>query len=320
MTETKALTDTGLTRSKVASAERMCAPARTERLIVNALTVDVEDYYHVSGFESKIPRAAWDSFESRVVPSTERVLSCLERAGVTATFFILGWVARKHPALVRRIDSAGHEIGCHSFWHRLVYQQTTDEFREDLERNRDAVEDTIGKRVRCYRAPSFSITKQSLWALDVLIEEGFTIDSSIFPTHHHRYGIIGAETVPHTIACRGGSIIEFPLPVWRGLGYPLPVGGGGYFRLYPYWFTRHALRAINGDARPFCVYVHPWEFDPEQPRLSGRWWQRFRHYVNIRRTETRFMRILKDFTFGTLSQAVHCYRQSERDDLYRLPQ
>jgi polysaccharide deacetylase family protein (PEP-CTERM system associated) len=272
--------------------------------VLNALTIDVEDYYHVSGFESCVERRDWHRFESRVEASTRRLLELLADAGVRATFFVLGWLADRHPGLVRAIADAGHEVGCHSYWHRLVYTLTPEQFRTDLHRARSAIEDATGTPVTAYRAPSFSITQRSLWALDVLVEEGFTLDSSIYPTHHDRYGIPGTPLEPHRIDRPGGSLWEFPPPVWRILGYPLPAGGGGYFRLYPYTLTRYALRRINAAGRPFAVYLHPWELDPGQPRLRPGRLRAFRHYVNLRRTEGRLVRLLRDFRLGTLSDAL----------------
>jgi polysaccharide deacetylase family protein (PEP-CTERM system associated) len=180
---------------------------------LNALTVDVEDYYHVSAFEGQVDRATWDQRESRVVANTARILDILARASVRGTFFILGWVADKHPHLVRSIQRAGHEIACHGYWHRLIYRQTPAGFREDLKRARDTLEALTGSAVQAYRAPSFSITRRSLWALDILIEEGFRIDCSIYPTLHDRYGMVGAPRWPHHISRPAGTILEFPMPV-----------------------------------------------------------------------------------------------------------
>jgi polysaccharide deacetylase family protein (PEP-CTERM system associated) len=271
---------------------------------LNALTIDVEDYYHVSGFERVVDRAAWDGFEPRVEANTRRLLDVLAEADVRATFFVLGWVAKRHPGLVRAIRAAGHEVGCHSYAHRLIYEQTPEEFRADLRRACRVLEDTLGEPVRAYRAPSFSITARSLWALDVLAEEGIRIDSSIYPTHHDRYGIPGTPLGPHALERPAGTIWEFPPPVWKIWGYPLPAGGGGYFRLYPYALTRRALRAINAAGRPFAAYLHPWEIDPGQPRLRPGRLTAFRHYVNLHRTEGRLVRLLRDFAFDTLSAAL----------------
>lgn len=275
-----------------------------ESQVLNALTVDVEDFFHVSGFETCVDRSCWDSFESRVEAGTERILAALDRAWVRGTFFVLGWVAKRHPELVRRIHRAGHEIGCHSYWHRLIYQQTPDSFREDLRQARDVLQDITGQAVQAFRAPSFSITRRSLWALDVLIEEGFTVDSSVYPTHHDRYGVAGAPLRPHRVRRPAGEIWEFPMPVYRRLGYPIPIGGGGYLRLYPYQFTRHGLRAINRAGRPFAIYLHPWELDPDQPRLRPGRLRSFRHYVNLHRTAPRLAKLLRDFRFGTMGQVL----------------
>lgn len=285
-------------------SERLRTAPAAARPLLNALTIDVEDYYHVSGFDRCVSRRQWDEMPSRVGASTRRLLDLLAENGVRATFFILGWVAERQPDLVRAIHAAGHEIGCHSYAHRLVYEQTPSQFRVDLRLARLVLEDIIGERVSAYRAPSFSITKRSLWALDILLEEGFLFDSSIYPIHHDRYGIAGTPLYPHRIERPSGSLWEFPPPVWRFLKYPLPIGGGGYFRLYPYSFTRRGLEAINTAGRPFAVYLHPWELDPEQPRLHPGMVRAFRHYIGLGRTEARLQSLLRDFRFGTMSEAL----------------
>lgn len=293
--------------------------AATSTHWLNALTIDVEDYYHVSGFEGVIDPASWDSLAPRVGPATERLLDCLALANVRATFFILGWVAERQPSLVRAIHAAGHEIGCHSYAHCLIYRQTPEEFRADLRRGLRVLEDTLGQPVTLYRAPSFSITRDSIWALDILIEEGIRIDSSIYPTHHDRYGIPGTPLEPHAIDRPAGRLWEFPPPVWNLLRYPLPVGGGGYFRLYPYHLTRFGLRRINAAGRPFAVYLHPWELDPDQPRVAARPATRFRHYVNLRHTENRLVRLLRDFPLGTLSDALAAFAPNSAPTTRSLP-
>jgi polysaccharide deacetylase family protein (PEP-CTERM system associated) len=275
---------------------------------LNALTIDVEDYYHVANLERCVRRAEWDQYPSRVEGSTRRLLDVLAAEGVRATFFVLGWVAQRRPALVRAIRAAGHEVGCHSHLHRLVYEQSSREFRADLRRARGVLRDVLGEDVVAYRAPCFSITTRSQWALDVLAEEGIQIDSSIYPTHHDRYGIPGTPLGPHAIERPAGTLWEFPPPVWKVCRYPLPVGGGGYFRLYPYALTRHALRKINAVGRPFAVYLHPWELDPAQPRLRPGRLAAFRHYVNLHRTEGRLVRLLRDFAFDTLSASLEHWR------------
>ena len=268
---------------------------------VNAFTVDVEDYFHVQAFADRIDPATWDDYESRVVGNTRRILDLLARHGASGTFFVLGWVADRHPQLVQDICDAGHEIGCHSYWHRLIFTQTPDEFREDVRRSTGVLEDIIGKPVTSYRAPSFSITKRSLWALDVLIEEGYRIDSSIYPVRHDTYGIPGAEAAPHAIERSAGSLVEYPPAVRRKRGFNIPVAGGGYFRTYPVGLTQHWLRNINRkEGRPFVFYIHPWEVDPDQPRLPASLKSRFRHYRNLHTTEQKLDRLLGEFRFGPL--------------------
>ena len=285
--------------------------AASDGAVLNALTIDVEDYFHVSGFDHCVSRSQWDDFPLRVGENTHRLLDLLAAAGVRGTFFVLGWVAERRPDLVKDVRAAGHEIGSHGYWHRLIYDQTPDAFRADLRRGRDVLQDILGKAVTAYRAPSFSITRRSLWALDVLVEEGFLLDSSIYPTRHDRYGIPGAPLAPHRVHRRAGTLWEFPPPVYRCLGYPMPVGGGGWFRLYPYGLTRRCLRAVNRTGRPFAAYLHPWEIDPEQPRLPAGRFASFRHYVNLRRTEARLTRMLRDFRFGTLSESLASWRREE---------
>jgi polysaccharide deacetylase family protein (PEP-CTERM system associated) len=275
-------------------------------VLTNAFTVDVEDYFQVSAFERDIPRTAWSDLPSRVVPSTQRLLDLLARHEVRGTFFVLGFVARKFPELVRQIHAAGHEIGSHSYWHRLIYTQTPEQFRADLRQSKAVLVDTIGSRVTAFRAPSFSITRRSLWALEVLVEEDFASDSSVFPTHHDRYGIPGAQPVIHTLHTPSGPLTEFPPSIARWGRWALPVGGGGYFRLYPYAMSRLLLaRIARREQRPFMFYVHPWEVDPQQPRLeAGSRMSRLRHYVNLASTECKLERLLRDFAFGRMCDVL----------------
>ena len=269
----------------------------------------MEDYFHVSGFEHCVdPAPDWDDFSPRVVESTQRLLDCFAEANVRGTFFILGWGGRAASLDLgaRAIRAAGHEIGCHTgYSHRLIYEQTPEEFRQDLRLGLHVLQNILGERITCLSAAEFlHHLEKSLWALDVLIEEGITLDSSIYPTHHDRYGIPDTPLHPHRIERAGGSLWEFPPPVWRCLGYPLPVGGGGYFRLFPYALTRLALKRINAEGRPFAAYLHPWEIDPEQPRLNPGLMRGFRHYVNLNRTESRLRQMLEDFDLGTLTEAA----------------
>jgi polysaccharide deacetylase family protein (PEP-CTERM system associated) len=274
-------------------------------MLLNAFSVDVEDYFQVSGFEKEIRREDWSSFESRVVESTQRLLKLLDRHDVKATFFVLGWVADHYPDLVAQIAEAGHELASHSYWHRLVYELSPEEFREDLCRSREAIRRAVDQPIVGYRAPSFSITRKSLWALDVLAEEGFKFDSSVFPTRHPRYGIPGARKEIHQIETTNGRLWEFPPAVRKYGGVNMAVAGGGYFRLYPLRFTCHALKSINRTGQPFVFYVHPWEVDPHQPRLrAGSWASRFRHYVNLASTERKLDHLLSRFRFGTVSEVI----------------
>jgi polysaccharide deacetylase family protein (PEP-CTERM system associated) len=274
--------------------------------ILNAFTVDVEDYYHVSAFEKQIRRDEWDTFESRVTKNTVRILELLDRFDAKATFFVLGWVAYRRPELVREIHRRGHEIGCHSYWHRLIYQQSPEEFRKDLRDARQVLEDIIGEEVIAYRAPSFGITARSLWALEILAEEGFRIDSSIFPVRHDRYGLPTAPREIHEIQTAAGSLWEFPPSVTKFAGFRVPVGGGGYLRLSSIAWTCHRLSRINDhQQRPFLIYVHPWELDPEQPRLkAASRISRFRHYANLRTTQAKLEQLLQRFPFTPLGEVI----------------
>jgi polysaccharide deacetylase family protein (PEP-CTERM system associated) len=303
----------GPVRSNSLGTQGLPAGAATsESQWLNAFTVDVEDYFHVSGFEKDIPRSRWDAFPSRVRRSNQRILDLLEKHNVRATFYVLGWVAKQCPAVVRDIADAGHEIGTHSNLHRLVYEQSPHEFRQDLRESLKVLTDLIGSPVRTYRAPSFSITERSLWELDILAEEGIEIDTSIFPVRHDRYGIPAAPRDVHYLHTKSGRLLEFPSTVVRW-GVNLPVSGGGYFRLYPADLTIRALESVNRrENRPFMFYIHPWELDPEQPRLPyGSFLGRCRHYVNLHATEAKLERLLTRFRFGTVTQAVQALQHCE---------
>jgi polysaccharide deacetylase family protein (PEP-CTERM system associated) len=286
--------------------------------MLNAFTVDVEDYFHVSGFASRIRRSDWKDFPCRVVANTQRMLELLAACNVRATFFVLGWVAHRYPRLVREIKAAGHEIGNHSYWHRLVYDLTPGAFRNDLLLANRVLEDITGEPVVAYRAPSFSITGRSLWALEILAAEGFRYDSSIFPIRHHRYGIPHAQRLPHALRTTAGELQEFP-PSFCHVGMlKLPLGGG-YFRLYPGWLTCLCLRRINARNQPVMFYVHPWEIDPHQPRVCTSRTSRFRHYVNLARTEPRLRRLLGIFRFGSMTDALSEFQRTAIDVQAPLP-
>jgi polysaccharide deacetylase family protein (PEP-CTERM system associated) len=291
--------------------------------MLNALTVDVEDYFQVAAFAKQVDPASWDRIPLRVERNTERLLALFADRGVEATFFVLGWVAERCPGLVRTIAAQGHEVACHGYSHQLIYTQTPAVFREETVRAKACLEDQVQRPVLGYRAASYSITQQSLWALDALVEAGFAYDSSIFPIRHDRYGIPGSPRWPYRLtAPSGGSLIEFPPSTYAVLGYPVPVAGGGYFRQYPYALTRLALGRINRkDDRPFIFYLHPWEIDPEQPRIPAGWMSRFRHYTNLGRCEERLTRLLQDFNFSTVSDVLGAIDlHGPEDDREWLPQ
>jgi polysaccharide deacetylase family protein (PEP-CTERM system associated) len=265
-------------------------------------SVDVEDYFHVEAFADTIDRSQWPQFDCRVVANTHRLLDLLDRHQVHGTFFILGWVAERFPGLVRDIVNRGHEPACHSYWHRLVYKLTPEEFRTDTLQAKDVIEQAGGMAVHGYRAPSYSITEQSLWALDVLAECGFSYDSSIFPIAHDVYGIPDAPRIPHKIT---GELMEYPMTTFRLGQRNMPVGGGGYLRLLPMWYTRMGIRRANAEGVPLIVYVHPWEVDPEQPRVQGgRLTSRIRHYTNLKKTYERLDDLLAENRFVPFRDAL----------------
>jgi len=275
--------------------------------IRNAFSVDVEDYFHVEALASAIDPGQWDGCESRVDQNTYRIMALLEQKRVRATFFVLGWVAKRSPSLVRAIHNAGHEVACHGMSHRLVYKQSPEIFRTETAEAKACLEDTIGAPVRGYRAATYSIVSSSIWALEILAELGFTYDSSIFPIRHDLYGIPDAPRFAHRIG--RGALIEVPITTVEFLGHRFPCGGGGYFRLLPYMVFRAALRRVNeADRMPAVFYCHPWEIDPGQPRirnLSAK--SRFRHYTNLEVMEQRLQRLLGDFSWGRM------------DEVYGLP-
>ena len=273
--------------------------------IENALTVDVEDYFHVAALAENIKPEDWPAIPCRAENNTRRLLDLFDKYQTKATFFVLGWLAGRMPGIVSEIADRGHEIACHGYSHQLVYDQTQDVFRDETFKSKAMLEDIIQAPVLGYRAASYSITKRSLWALDVLAEAGFIYDSSIFPVRHDRYGIPDAKEHPHHLQTPSGSqLVEFPLSTANYFGYRLPVAGGGYFRIYPYALTRAGLSQINRNNRPFIFYLHPWEVDPGQPRVPARWLSRFRHYHNLDKCEARLERLLQDFSFTTVSHVL----------------
>jgi len=331
--------------------------------MLNALTLDIEDYFQVHAFSNVIRYEDWNNYECRIEQNTDRLLEILKEAGqnsklkpqnskldhsithslnnsftqkVLATFFILGWIAERYPDLVRRIHKEGHEIACHGYAHKLIYNQSKEEFRSDIKKAKAILEDITGDGVVGYRAPSYSIIDKSKWAFEVLVEEGFKYDSSIFPIRHDYYGIPNAPRFPFIVSLNKTQnvefsglsyelktfqnstlithnskfIIEFPLSTIQLLGMNIPISGGGYFRLFPYFIIKRGLKKINEiEGKPFIFYVHPWELDIDQPRIkTTSVLSKFRHYVNLDRTESRLKRLLMDFRFTTVKELLEALK------------
>lgn len=281
-------------------------PSNAADVLDAAFTIDVEDYFQVDALSGVVSRDSWGNQQSRVVANTRRILDLLDERSVRGTFFVLGWVAQRQPDLVREIAARGHEVACHGMSHRLVYQQSPEEFRRETRDSKRLLEDQVQRPVDGYRAATYSIIEASRWALDVLVEEGFRYDSSIFPVRHDRYGIPGAPLAPHVLTTPAGHpLVEFPLSTLPLLGLNVPMAGGGYFRIYPYSLFRAGMRRIRTQGRPLVFYLHPWEVDPGQPVVAGLPWRsRFRHYINLRRTYGRLTRLLEDFRFGTMRDVL----------------
>lgn len=280
------------------SAPRRLTPAPPTLSTTHFFSVDVEEYFHVSAFERVVPRTRWPSLPSRVVESTHRLLDLLARHDALGTFFVLGRVAREHPELVREIDRAGHEVASHGHDHFRVTTQSPDEFRHDVRAARAILEDVVGRPVLGYRAPSFSIRPGMEWALEILAEEGHAYDSSLFPIARPDYGYPAAEPRPHRVRTIAGALWEFPPATTVLLGRRLPAAGGGYLRHLPPALTRRALREHEAAGTPAMLYVHPWEVDPEQPRLVAPGLTRVRHYAGLRRMQPRLERLLAEFRFS----------------------
>lgn len=270
--------------------------------IQNALTVDVEDYFQVSALEHLFPRERWDSVECRVEQNMHRILDLFGRYEVKATFFMLGWVAQRYPAMVQRLVSEGHELASHGFQHIRVTQQSREEFRQDIIRTKGLLEDLGGQPVRGYRAASYSIGASNLWALEELREAGYQYSSSIYPIVHDLYGM--PEAPRFAFHPYDDEFLEVPVTTVELGGKKFPCGGGGYFRLFPYWLSKWAMTRVNQVDQQACIfYFHPWEFDPEQPRQTGITVKtRFRHYLNLQRMERRVERLLKDFQWQRMDQ------------------
>lgn len=272
----------------------------------NLLTIDVEDYFHATGLARDA--ADWDRLPGRVEYTTRRLVNILGEHDVQATFFVLGWVANRYPELVRLIHDAGHEIASHGWSHRLVYDMSHEDFRQDVTDTKDLLEQLTGEEVLGYRAPSFTIVPQTAWALEILATAGYRYDSSIFPVRRQLYGDPEAQRTIHRVlepSAEHGGLIEVPPSTVRWRGRNLPVAGGGYFRAYPLWATRKAIQHLNEvEQTPAVVYLHPWEIDPDQPRLPAGAANRFRHYLNLHRTEDRLRTLLEELLFGNIKDAL----------------
>jgi polysaccharide deacetylase family protein (PEP-CTERM system associated) len=269
--------------------------------MLNALTIDLEDWFQVSNVNHIIPFETWDDCRPRLVENTGRLLELLGTYDVRATFFVLGWNARRFPGLVRDIKAAGHEVASHGYAHRLIYEQTPEEFASDLARATDAIGEACGERPRCYRAPSFSITPESLWAFEVLDAAGMGVDSSVFPIFHERYGFTAAPRLPHRVRVNGtANMVEVPPSTVRFAGRNFPFAGGAYFRLLPQAAVERFCRMLNGRGEPVIFYLHPWELDPGIPRFRLSPFRRLRSYANLHTTARRVARLVSLFRFGRL--------------------
>ncbi|MBK8012259.1 MAG: DUF3473 domain-containing protein [Deltaproteobacteria bacterium] len=273
--------------------------------MVNAMTVDVEEYFTIQALDQLVPRGRWSYYPSRVDHQTRDLLDLFEQHNVRATFFVLGWVAERHPALIREIAARGHEIAAHSYWHRLVFELSRDEFKEDLRRVRGVLEDLGQTRVIGYRAPTYSVTKASLWAHEILVEEGFEYSSSIFPIVHDRYGIPDYSRHPTRVSTPSGPIWEFPLTTLPMIGARFPVAGGGYMRLLPARLIGWALRRVNQvEGQPGIIYLHPWEIDPDIPRFRQGFLKDTRSYVGLRSLRSKLDELLGTLPFSTVQEVL----------------
>ena len=278
----------------------------------NAISIDLEEWFHPEILRGRFQTSEWSSLEARAPQVVDRLLEILAAADVSATFFVLGWVAERHPDLVPRLVAAGHEVASHGYAHEMITQQTPEEFERDLARSLEILRGQSAQPVTGYRAPSFSVVRDTLWAFDIMIEQGIEYDSSIYPVHHDRYGIPEAPRQPYRVARRGDrELWELPPPTLRMGNKNLPVAGGGYLRLFPYVVTSFALRRLNAAGIPGIVYTHPWEFDARQPRVSLPLLKKLRHYTNVAGNESKFIRLLRDFECTTCENVLRGVRQPD---------
>jgi polysaccharide deacetylase family protein (PEP-CTERM system associated) len=284
---------------------------------LNGLSFDIEDWFQVENLKEVISCDEWNGCDLRVIQNTRRILSLLEKHQTRATFFVLGWIAEKCPLLVKEIAAGGHEVASHGYGHELIYKLTPDEFHQDIKRSKEILESIVAAPVLGYRAPSFSITPKSDWAIDVLKGIGFAYDSSIFPTSfHNRYGFNGISCLPFRFK---NGLLEIPLSTYRLGKANFPLAGGGYFRLLPYVYFRHFFRRLNRQGKPIVFYLHPWELDPGQPKMKIRFNYRLRHYVNLHKTEERLEKLLNEFRFVPLRDLVdHYFPTTSSQQPYRI--
>jgi len=269
----------------------------------HALTIDVEEFFQIHALSRVVAPYQWDHYPSTVEENTDRILHLLEDSGIKATFFCLGWVAERHKALIRRMHAAGHEVACHGYAHQVIYQQDPQAFKEDVTKAKAILEEITGETIIGYRAPTYSLMKKTLWALDILEDLGFQYDSSIFPIRHDNYGIPDSPRFPYRL--ENHALVEFPLSTVRIGWINLPIAGGGYFRLFPYLITKCALTLLTRESLPCIFYIHPWEFNPSLPRVASlSVLSRFRTYVGLKRTEERFSRLIAEFAFTTVRDVL----------------
>ena len=272
--------------------------------MIHGLSFDIEEHFHVAAFDCAARRRHWESQESRVEHNTQVILDMLEKQGIKATMFVLGWVAERHTSLVRRMVEAGHELASHGYGHELITVQTPQIFRDDVRKAKKLLEDISGQPVLGYRAPTFSITKETEWALPILAEEGYQYDSSIVPIVHDYYGIPGANPAIHTLQTESGPLVEVPPSTCDLGGFKIPIAGGGYFRLFPYGLLHKLLRRVEAKGQPLIMYLHPWELDPDQPRMRGSFLSQFRHYLNLDKVQGRLGQLVQDFSFGPIQDLL----------------
>ncbi len=274
--------------------------------MLNALTFDIEDYFQVEAFKNHIRYDEWPQYPSRVAENTRKIVKILEERGVKATFFLLAWVAERCPDMVKEIAANGHEIATHGYAHQMVSKQTPQEFEADFAKSIEILEALAGTKILGYRAPTYSIVKESFWALDILAKHGMKYDSSIFPIKHDRYGVPESPRFPYQVYEKNGrKLIEFPLSTLRLGKWNFPIAGGGYMRLFPYSVMKFGLRRLNGQGQPGIIYLHPWELDPEQPRIPNiPATTRFRHYVNLHATADKLRNLIRDFEFAPIRDVL----------------